>query len=292
VSTIAYFFTARFAGVDLEIATWTESIGRTVVQHEPSRGDGAELSDRGRVPRTYELSIRLTGTAVEVADKRATLVAIAANGDTRVFEHPLDGVIRCKLTDFNHTVGPGDVSAQITLIEDLAFSRRFPQDETPDLGTFPEVQIRASEASEAISGLASLPTATTPDFAAATNKAATWRDRAQSDVAQDVEAMRGSSRGLVRELDRTNDVDAYQASLALEAFRGAYEQYARTVNRGRGATFTLTVARPLPMIVLLSRIYGATRAESLESDILRINDVRDATRVESGKILTLPVVAA
>lgn len=288
MSTIEYFFPVRFAGVDLEVESWSEDIGRTVIVHRPSRGDGAELSDRGRVPRQYTWSVRLTGTALQVTDKRAALVVLARTGDTRTLEHPLDGIVRCKLETLTGMVAAGDVGFEMVLIEDLAFTRRFPQEDSPDLGTFPEVEIRASEATEAIEILATPPESTVPDFDAASGQASTWEERAQGDIVQDVEAFRAEVGDLVRELDRTSDVEAYQAAVSVEAFRAVYEQYSQTVNDARSATFDLVLARPQPLITLLSGIYGAQEAELFTEEVARINDIRDVIRLPSGFLLTLP----
>lgn len=286
MSTIAYTFPARFAGLALEIETWTEDIGRTVIRHQPTRGAGAQLSDRGPVPRTYNLSIRLTGTAVEVTEKRNALVALRNSNETRVFEHPLDGVVRCKLEAFSGSIAAGNVSYTAVLIEDLAFTRRFAATAQTSTASLQDVEITGLDAAEAIA-LLTLDSAI-PDIEGAVAKAATWTERAQSDIIADVEAMRADVLDLRRELDAATDVDKYLASVNLEAFRGSYERYAQAVNDIRGAVFDLSVAQPLPLIVTLTSLYGAAVAETLLDEVARINDVLDVSRVAVGTILTLP----
>jgi hypothetical protein len=283
--TIAYTFTARFAGVELEIETWTEDIGRTVIRHEPTRGAGAQLSDRGQVPRTYNLSIRLTGTAVVVAAKRAALVELRSSQETRVFEHPLDGVVRCKLEALSGSVAAGNVSFSVTLVEDLAFTRRTAAGQPADDISLQDIEITADEL---LLSLSALQLEDSPDIAGAVEKASTWTERAQSDIVADVEAMRADVLDLRRELDASTDVALFQASIQLEAFRASYERYARAVNDIRGAVFELNVALSLPLIVILTSLYGAGPAESLLDEVARINSVLDVTRVAVGTILSLP----
>ena len=290
MSTIAFTFTARFAGVDLEIVEWSETLGRTVIQHEPTRGDGAQLSDRGRVPRSYQLSIRLTGNAATVAAKRTALIAIVESGETRVFQHPLDGVVRCKLETFDGKIAAGDVSYSATLVEDLAFAERFAATTSPNLASIQDIEITGAELLDQLNLLTV--SAPVPDIAAATEAAQTWPDRSQADIFQDVTMLRADVLELQRELDASTDVDLYQASVALEAFRGSYERYAQAVNTIRRATFDLTVGQPVPLIVLLSQIYGARDAESIADEVARINDVRDASRLTPGTLLALPSRAA
>jgi hypothetical protein len=286
MSTIAYTFTARFAGVDLEVVEWSENLGRTVIRHEPTRGDGAQLSDRGRVPRSYQLSIRLTGDADTVAGKRDALVAIAESGETRVFEHPLDGVVRCKLESFDGKVAAGDVSYGAALVEDLAFAERFAATTSPNLASIQDIEITGAELLDQLNLLTV--TAPVPDIEVAVEKAQTWPDRAQADIFADVTALRADVLELRRELDAATDVDLYQASVALEAFRGSYERYAQAANTIRRATFDLTVGRPVPLIVLLTQVYGASEAEGVADEVARINDVLDASRLTPGTVLALP----
>lgn len=288
MSTIAFTFTAKFAGIELEIETWTESVGRTVIRHEPTRGDGAQLSDRGRVSRTFNLSLRLTGTATETNEKYNALSQLVATGETRVFDHPLLGLVRCKLGAFDWSVGAGNVSCSATLIEDLAFSRRTAADQQTDDISLQDIAITGGELLDALN-LLTLDSAI-PDIEGAVEKASTWTERAQADIIADVEAMRDDVLELVRELDAATDVDRYQASVNLEAFRGSYERYARVVNDIRGATFDLNIARPLPLIVALTTLYGAEIAESIADETARINSVPDTARLAVGQILTLPVI--
>lgn len=285
MSTIAFTFTARFAGIELEIETWTESIGRTVIRHQPTRGDGAQLFDRGRVPRTYNLSLRLTGTATVVTAKRAALVALATSGETRVFEHPLDGIVRCKLEAFDGSVAAGNVTYTAVLVEDLAFTRRIAVSQQADEASIQDVVITGIELAEAIEFLT---LGNVPDIEGAVAKAQTWTERAQSDIVADVEAMRADVLELRRALDATSDLALYQASVALETFRGTYERYAQVVNDIQGATFSLNVAQPLPLIVVLTALYGAPLAESVAAEVSRINNVVNAGRLAVGQVLTLP----
>lgn len=284
MSTIAYTFPARFAGLDLEIVTWTEDLGRTVVQHEPARGNGAQLSDRGQDPRTYTLTLQLTGTPDEVAEKRDALVALRATGETRVFEHPLDGLVRCKLSALAGSLAAGNVTYTATLVEDLAFTRRFAQGEVLELVSLQDVEITADDAEAALASLE----LEGPDIMAAAQRAQTWTERAQEDIAADVSAMRAEVAATVQLLDKATGVAEYQAAVALEAFRGSYERYARSVTAIQGPTFALSVAQPLPLVVVLTSLYGARAAPALLDSVARINDIADAARLVVGRQLTLP----
>ena len=53
--SLIYRFEASYAGIPLQVVSWTLNRGRSIIQHRPARGNGVQTSDRGQNPRTDQL---------------------------------------------------------------------------------------------------------------------------------------------------------------------------------------------------------------------------------------------
>lgn len=293
--TIEYSFDITYAGIPLEVVSLQESIGRQIAQHRASRGDGAQLSDRGQEPRVYVLQVQLTGDAAQIREKRNALVSLRNSGDTRALQHPLDGIIRCKLEAFSPSYSAGTITADMTLIEDVPFTERFERLALTTAGTLQAIQISAQALDLLQPSIDQLsPTVATAigQAVAVSDGADSWANEVRTEVIAQVEEFRAYATAAQSELDAATGVAEYEVSIALQELRGAVERYAQATQALDTGVFELRVKSAGALIVLLSQLYGASRAEELVDEVVRTNDVRDATYLQPGTVLVLPRRAA
>jgi prophage DNA circulation protein len=290
---VIYRFAASYAGIPLQVVSWTVERSRNVIQHLPARGNGAQLSDRGQVPRTDQLSVQIVGTDTEVTAARDTLIGIAASGEARTFVHPLDGRWAARLEAFQESGGAESITFSMTLIQGTDFSPLLSQVILAEEASLEDVRTAAVQYETAADAVAQAD----PDLgdtlqlpSVALTFATSWDPESTpaKKIAADLEEYRGGASSSQDRLDRQNTREAYNAAIALLSLRGNMERYARKLQRISPRTVPVEVLADVPLISLLTQLYGGEEASRIQADVIRVNSIAGPTRVRAGTVLKLP----
>ena len=291
---LRYRFSASYAGIELQIVNWTVMRGRDVIRHKPTRGNGVQLSDRGRREREDQLTIQLVGTDLEIMRNRDALAKLSESGLARTFVHPLDGRWSARLAEFTEQAGPDGVSYTMSLVEDSHVAERMTQLIQADESSLEDVLTAAdafdSARATAVTDAPELANEV-PDASEARTMTQSWDQEKTpgTEIAADLDQYRASSSGAQERLDRERRRSAYNAGIALLDLRGHIECYSRRIQRMAPHTFALEVLADVPLITLLADIYGGAAASRLVNDVIRINSIVSPVRMRAGTFLRLPV---
>lgn len=293
---LRYRFAASYAGVALQIVSWSVMRGRDVIRHRPARGGGAQLSDRGQREREDHIAIQLVGTDDEITRRRDALSRLSESGQARTFVHPLDGRWFARLVEFTEQAGPDGVSYSMTLVEDRSFAARLAQAIQADESSLEDVLTAASAFDSARAAAVS----EAPQLASEVKDAGDARAMAErwdpdqtsgAELIADMDHYRADAAQAQARLDRERRRSAYQAGIALLDLRGHIERYRRRIERLAPHMFALEVLADVPLITLLADLYGGAEANRLANDVIRINSIIAPVRVRAGTVLRLPALA-
>lgn len=291
MAQVRYRYPVTYAGVVLDVVSFSGDKGRAVVEHRPTRGRGAQLSDRGRNPRRDSLQIQMTGGAQEAVRKRDLLQALVESGESRTFSHPLDGEWRAKISEYSESIGPDGVMISMTLIEDTAFPSRLEEARRASVGSLQAVSSAAVGADAAFAAISAIdPTFTAPDTARATGLAEGWA-AAQPTAAEqgrELEGFRSYSRTEQSRLGALTSPEGYTAAVAWMDLRGELERYGKAVQSRNPRTFLLTLQSSAPLVSVLASLYGAQEANRIYSDVIRLNAIANPLAVRANSELRLP----
>lgn len=289
--SLEYRFHARYAGVDLAVEAWQIDRSRSLIVHLAARGQGAQLSDRGRVPRTDSLTVRLVGDAAQVTGDRDTLIEIDNSGQARRFEHPIDGQWLARLSEFNESVDSNGPVFTMTLTEDRAAETRTRAALQEDSGTQQKVEaatlLYEEQRRELAEGFPVLADSLIAGDALLT-PIDNWEEASATHIDLDLDASRAQIEGSLGSLDGLLDPAAHETAMALLQASAAIEQYATSVRRYAVRLANIEVPTDKPLIRILTELYGARRSRELLDDVIKSNSVADPMRIRAGTVLQLP----
>lgn len=286
-----YRFTARFASLDLAVERWEVNRSRTVIVHQPARGRGATLSDRGRGPRTDVWTVRPVGDAATITATRDALAALSAVDEAKLLEHPIDGRWQARLTEFHETTDSNGVVFTLTLVEDRAAEARTQAAIEEDTGSRHKVEASVGIYEERRVALAaSMPTVGDSLVTAETllGPIDQWEESYADQIELDLEASRGRVSSSLGALDPLLDADAHETAIALLQAAAAIEQYAGSLRHFAARLAEIEVPFDRPLIRILTDLYGARQARELLDDVIRTNSITNPLRIHAGTVLRLP----
>jgi hypothetical protein len=291
---IAYRFRPSYAGVPLAITALAAELGRTVLRHEPARGNGAQLSDRGQTARAWTLTVELGGSAEAITQAIERLYALRGAGEARTFVHPILGDIQARLEGFSENLGPGNTTYTLGLVEDTPFSERRRRERELEDVTLQDVVAAGaalSAATEALAAAEPALAAVVPDPAAAVDAATTWsRGTVQAArIDADVEASASAAGDASDILEARSLGAAYRTATALVEFQGTLQRYGAARKAVARRRVPVTVELDAPLITILSDIFGGERAARINADVARANNIVSLSRVTAGTVLEVPL---
>ncbi len=288
-----YRFEARFAGVPLDVVNFSGERGRDVVAWRPARGDGAQLSDRGRRERRDTLTVQIVhrGGHDDPAARRDALLELNGSGESRMFVHPIEGFWKAKLAGFSNALGAGSDVWTMELVEDTPATRETTAREIA--ASFETVIVLADEVDKAAAEMERAGEDGMPSSAEARQLAASWDDAVPSQLsideqARQLEAFQAAQDLVGRALEVRNTAASYRAYLAHLELRGEMWRYAEAVRRAAPRAFDLEILVPLPLRVLCTRLYGAAEAAARMAEALELNAIKTPLRIGAGTKLRMP----
>ena len=276
-------YSPSYDGISLDIVSHETDLALRIGQHVPTIGRGAQLDDRGRGARTDRIVVRTLGAGANQLETRGWLQSLAGSGAARRFVHPFDGSWLARLSAFTERVEGGSFHFSMTLVEDVPHTIRADGNRGAE-ATLQELSV-AADAMEAS-------TKELGELAALIPNARPWLsslpEQEPGETAAALDSWRVSVRQAQAELRTRETAVAYEASRALASLAGLLEQYAmRHASAGR-RFHVYTTRRARPLIVQLTRLYGARHARRIAAEVARLNSLDDILHIPAGTSLRLP----
>jgi hypothetical protein len=295
---MAKLYTCSWGGVRLYAVSFSTNAGRSLSIHDPARGKGFVVQDRGPVLSNVRAEIVFSDVDGEpdYHDRYKAFRETVNKGTPQLFVHPVYGSYRASIGACDEVIdAEGD---RITVSAEFVPSVDFDPVATTGPGVTPiagpesvaGAQAYADEQLAAV-GLSSSATA------AATAAAESWAER----IADGVSDARGvyleySQR--VAELDEMilelelAELPTWTAYRSIVALRERLREAALAATSPTVRTRRYEVGADVPLLILMARLFGATAAASVADQVADLNDIRDRALVAAGTVLLLPVEAA
>lgn len=286
------YFESSWGGLRLWISQITTDRGRTQVIHEPSQGDEYVVQDRGRNLRTANVDLLFDEMDADDLTPRERLdafIALESGKDPQLFTHPVEGTYLAAIENFSYTVDEDSViRGRCTLLEtgsdtesvaDVGGGAASPAGENA-------VNAAADEADAALADVGLSTSATGDSRAMVTG----WSDNESEPrtVFAESQAMARRIGDEIVSLQLEVDLKLWPAYAAmvslLEAVRAAADAATATV----ALLYTVRVVEPLPLRLLLARVYGAGEVDLRFGQAMGMNDISNPALLDAGISLKLP----
>lgn len=291
MSQLPGFFEARYGGVKLWASEITWALGRDIVVHKLTRGSMHPKQDRGRVDRVARVTLQfdaMDGDDLSPSERLDALAAFVEDGEPQVFQHPLAGAYLARIGPFEARV---DQHSVITADIEI-FPEEEPRAVTPvgfGTGAVSADGVLAASAANAQTQLAAIGV-TSPVIALALASDIAWQAGASTRVVLgDVAKLSSQIGDEIERLQLATDMRKWQAYKAMVLLSDSVLATARSIASDVAQVFTMRIARPISLNVLLARIYGAADVELRRQQILSLNDLRTPAWITIGTELRLPV---
>jgi prophage DNA circulation protein len=286
---------AFFGEVRLYLADLDSDVGRSLVVHEPARGDQFEVQDRGLQLRRSSCEVVFCPVPRE-KDHHLTrydaFLKLIEGGKPQVFTHPIRGSYRARV---------GECREMLSDAQEIRLSVEFVQVEPPiqvfnvTAGASPiagpeAVEVEAAKADQelAAAGLAS----SVP--AAAQSTVEGWTEGEADSRAVYLEAASLSSQieTDIVELELTAQLDRWPIYRQMVILRARVLDAAEASASETARVFDFLVQVATPLRVICARVYGASEAEERARQVRVLNDLRTPGLVPAGVTLKMPVPEA
>lgn len=285
---------AIWGDIVLPLSDLSTSRGRTLLVQEPARGEGGRLSDRGHVARRSQAQVLFVSQGVgdDPVERYRQLLSLD-DGMTRLYTHPIDGQWPAKMSIDGEQITQGRVAVSLLFVEDRG-DERSPRRLSQSPRPASVVQSVEQAAEQLASELIAVDESTAvPDQVRAT--AAGWyaseRGIARS-VQVAVEASRESAAlaSLIDEIDARGRLELFSVYTGIIATAAAIRRASQVLTAAAGRVIDLRVDRPVGLLALCARLYGAELAVERAEAVLQLNELRSGLDIPAGT--TLKVIGA
>jgi prophage DNA circulation protein len=294
-----YVVQASFGGVDFECLTTRDSVDRDIVEHTYPRVDGADLQDMGAGARRTDCRVIFRDRAlteegslqlVRSPRERFLLFRAACHrGGAQDFVHPVTGTYSamCKAESWDVEGGRDYIEIDVTFIEDGTAPALI--DPGPgDLFAAGLAALRVQAALlEQQLRLAGLSTALAADALA---NAESWDDDALSirEINLQLLSFAASIDEAVIDLELATNVQRMPILRGVHKLQWSMRQAAASRQQSQQQIVTLTIARNLPLRVILADFYGAAEVSRYYDEVVRLNDIADVSLILAGTTIRVP----
>lgn len=281
-------FESAWGKTKLHLASISTVDGRDLVVTPYTRGNVADLDDRGEPPKEARCELlfdRFIDDERSPEEQLEDFLLIKAQGKSQIFVHPFYGGYFAKLGAFEHTINAGFITATCTFYadEEVNVFSVDPIGVSLDIAT-DSIDQNAAELTAQLDDVEF--TSTIPADAVTAGNAI---DESTSPRDALVELSRLSDR-MWDEIDATKlafDIETWPAMRAYvmlgEAMRAATDR-----SMGDAGSFmSLRVDSPTSLRRLVADIYGGDQAEERYTEALSLNDIRTPGAIPAGTQLRL-----
>ncbi|MCA9678838.1 MAG: DNA circularization N-terminal domain-containing protein [Myxococcales bacterium] len=284
-----------FGNLRLWVADLETEGGRSVVVHEPARGDVYTVQDHGaQLSRTRaELVFVDIPGEDPYLDRFAAWQALLASGKSQLFSHPLLGSFRAKAgaCPFVIRSDARDVRVHAEFLPDEELAGVT----APGAGVAPIAGAESVEvAAESALGYLALLELESDTPAAATAAAAGWVEAEEPDPRAVFLELGSITRQIdddVARLQLATDLGRWPAYRAMILLRANLRDCALGVTAATASTFGLVIRAAVPLRALCARIYGADEAEERARQVRQTNGLRSPALLPAGLTLQMPTPA-
>lgn len=297
-------FECRFGGIRLDVQSVEDNLGRVVVTHQIPHREGSPVRDQGAEPRVTRARI-IFFPLDERDDPRERFYffkALADEGRTQTFVHPITGSYRAKVGQLNVSAAaePREtIMVECTFHEDADVPATFESSAGAPTGAgLDEVSAAAADLDD---GLVEVndellefdPDAEPLSTTVGADSVATvqgWEDSA-ADVDDGLTARRVNlelvalSDSISRETDRLELMlhpERQPIARALSNLHHSLRRASEAFVRESPRVVEVTVLAPISVFALAARTYPGEPFEARADQIINLNDIPNPARIESG----------
>lgn len=289
-----------FGGIELDVISVSDNVGRVLARHEYPFRDGAVIEDMGGVPRETGCDIIfIPGGAGDGANHLENLVSfldVAQSGEASTFIHPLTGSYQAFVEDLTFNARADDrsvVRVSCTFVEAGLDRAAFfaGADESVGSGVVlaEEAQADMNASIEADADAMSLdPPITVQDDVVAT--ATSWQDTPNITPRQINLELNSVTKDIITQSERlelASDVTKYPLYQSFQRLHRAIRRAAEIAIRTGPKLTELTVGKDMPLLAVMSNFYGGTLALSQYTKTRELNDIDNPALVPEGTKLTV-----
>lgn len=289
---------ATWGRLTLWVARLDGNESRSLVVHDPSRGDEHAVDDHGAGPRPIRLSLlfdEMTGESetpiVRFQRLRAQVKALSTMSTPPIFQHPLGEVFPAKVGEFTYVI---DEHSNVRDVVIEFYPAGDVQTVTPAgagvAGSTGEGAVTQA-ADDLDAALEAAGMDATDVTAAARDAQTSWTSGETVPTRQvfvDTANLTEQLGVMIDELGLEDDLelwDVYKATIMLsEAIRVA----AIAATSEVPSVFVYKVVQPVALLALMARLYGGAEAEDRARQAEELNDIRTPGWLEPGEELVLP----
>jgi len=288
-------FEASYGGMKLDVVGVEDNVSRDVVVTTYPRRDGGHVDDQGAVPRDCRIVVvffpyenETTGSHIQ---RMAAFKALLHDGKSHPFVHPLTGTFEARPSDIRLSA---DAQERNWITMSVTFLEASEEPAVFELGPGSPVRAGVEEVLAAGVDLKSAlddlgETSTIADDADAL--AESWEERADTISAREINLelndLANDIADATDELELASDVANYPTIQAFDRLRNNLRNLADTVISRSPQLISHGVTRTMPLMAIVSELYGDDDADTRYQQILELNDIRDPLRVEAGTTLTV-----
>jgi hypothetical protein len=284
---------AFFGEVRLYLADLDSDVGRSLVVHEPARGDQFEVQDRGLQLRRASCEVVFCPVPSEKEPhlaRYAAFLKLVEDGKPQVFTHPIRGSYRARVGECRETLSDANeirLSVEFLQIEPPVQVFDATAGAAPIAG--PEAVATAAAKTDQELGAKGLSSSTPAD---ARTTVEGWTTLGEADTrAVYLQAASISSQieQTIATLELATSLDRWPAYRNMVLLRATVLDAAEAAASESARVFDYLVSVPTPLRVICARVYGATEAEDRARQVRQLNDLRSPGLVPAGVTLKMPV---
>lgn len=295
-------FEASYGGVRLDIQVTEDEESRILQRSEYPYVTGADIKDRGGMARVTQchivffhndddLLIDRTGSQ-DFRKRFDTLRALKNAGEPQTFVHPIDGEFTALIGNFRWSASsePRDMIVVDCTFEECTTvaavsgltpgtaKRIGPQDVDADADTLRAAIHKGHEDDPEL----------TDDTSAcdlASSIVHGWDELQKDSRTINLELVRASNAldAMNDSLELASNLRRYPILRAITGLRSNLRLAAENFQQRTPRLIEIEVKAPVPLLVLMGRVYGARQASRRADEFNDLNDVRNPARIEPGK---------
>lgn len=297
-------FKSAWGGCELYCASFETDDGRDLVVQKYTRGNGANVQNRGSVPRSVQAEImfdEFRGQEEDADDRFAHFIALKESGKPQILVHPIYGSYRAEIGTFTHRIDASGVvsaTAQFIAVDDNGVVTADPIGVSVDGGS---ASIKASAdsldnelsdvgiAPSSVTGLTvnrSISVASISDLARQAGD--TFDDDTSTirDALVQVGSVSSQLNQAIDTLQTSADIFLWPVHKAIITLAGSMLTGVTAVTGSGSGLFTMIVNQPMSLRRICADLYGDNFDQGY-ADALQLNDVPTPARIPSGTQLRL-----
>lgn len=292
---IAGYVQATWGRLTLWVAKLEGDGSRSLVVHDPSRGDDHAVDDRGSRAERTRLSLLfddMTGEAeapiVRFNRLRSQVKALSSMSTPPIFQHPLGEVFPARVGEFTYAI---DEHSNVSDVVIEFYPDGDVQAVSPagagvaGISGEGAVSQAADDLDAAVSAAGLDAVTVTADARAAQSSWTAGETVPTRQVLVDTADLTEQLATMIDELGLEDDLELWDVYLATIMLADAVRSAAIAATSEVPSVFVFQVAQPVALFALMALLYGGAEAEDRARQAEELNDIRTPGWLEPGPLL-------